>query len=134
MPHRIFICYRKADTGKDARQLRLALDSVYGAGSTFLDEASIQGGETWPERLREALGAADVILILIGPDWLLSPADKWGRRRLDQDDDWVRAEIESALANRKTKLVLPILLGIPLEDTARDVCEFITSLRSLKLL
>jgi pterin-4a-carbinolamine dehydratase len=49
-------------------------------------------------------------LVIIGPGWLRS-SDKWGRRRLDDPEDWVRREVCTALAavEQGTKVV-PVYL------------------------
>src|SRR5205823_7197101 len=57
-----------------------------------------------------------VLLAVMGPDWLES-RDPQGRRRLDQEDDWVRCEIAEAFNLGVT--VVSILLretSLPRED------------------
>jgi hypothetical protein len=54
-----------------------------------------------------AVGSCDVLIALIGDQWLAT-ADEAGGRRLDNSDDFVRLEIEAALA-RKVRVV-PILV------------------------
>jgi hypothetical protein len=53
------------------------------------------------------VGSCDVLLALIGPQWL-TITDKKGQRRLDDPGDYVRVEIEAALT-RKIR-VIPILV------------------------
>ena len=105
---KVFISYRREDTGRTAAALAsslrhaLALD----VDDVFLDRDGIHGGDRFPDRLREALGRATVVLVLIGKDWL-KVADNFGVRRLDKEDDWVRVEIAQALESGK--VVAPIL-------------------------
>ena len=73
-----------------------------------MDVGAISVGDVWPDRLRRALGEATVVVAVIGPSWLTA-ADRYGRRRLDQADDWVRAEITSALSVGMP--ILPVLVG-----------------------
>jgi hypothetical protein len=54
-----------------------------------------------------AVGSCDVLLALIGNDWL-TITDEDGRRRLDDPADFVRLEIEAALA--RNVRVIPILV------------------------
>jgi pterin-4a-carbinolamine dehydratase len=68
----------------------------------------ISPGAIWPDRIRRALDDATVMLSVIGPDWLKA-ADQYGRRRLDQPDDWVRNEIVHALSSSKT--IIPVLVA-----------------------
>jgi hypothetical protein len=48
------------------------------------------------------------MVVVIGPQWL-NATDAEGNRRLDQPDDWVRREIETAL--RREILILPLLVN-----------------------
>jgi pterin-4a-carbinolamine dehydratase len=73
-----------------------------------MDVGSITAGQVWPERIRRALGDASLMLSVIGPRWLTA-ADEFGRRRLDDPEDWVRVEILEALTTGKR--ILPVLVG-----------------------
>lgn len=48
------------------------------------------------ERIEEAYGSADALIVVIGRQWV-SATDATGRRRLDDPRDFVRLEIEQAL-------------------------------------
>jgi hypothetical protein len=48
-----------------------------------------------------------LLLVIVGKDWL-SSADNNGRRRIDNSDDWVRIEIETAL--QRDIPVVPMLV------------------------
>lgn len=88
--------------------------TVFGTPSVFLDTESMQVGEVFPDRIRAELAASRVVLVLIGGSWLTA-ADEYGRRRIDNPEDWVRKEIECALA-------IPNLTIIPLlVDGANDM-------------
>jgi hypothetical protein len=65
-------------------------------------------GADFERVLTEALAGCEVLLVLIGPQWLTC-ARTDGTRRLDVPEDWVRNEIVSAL--RRNILVVPVLLG-----------------------
>jgi hypothetical protein len=80
----------------------------YGGGQVFKDVDSIELGDDFVEVITRAVGACDVLLALIGEDWL-TITDAQGRRRLDDPHDFVRLEIEAALA--RNVLVIPILVG-----------------------
>jgi tetratricopeptide (TPR) repeat protein len=108
---RLFVNYRREDTNGIAAALASTLRHGLERGEVFLDRDGIQGGEPWPLRLREELQRSTVVLVLIGARWLTA-ANRFGVRRLDHEDDWVRVEIAEALAAGKT--VIPILLdGVP---------------------
>jgi len=53
------------------------------------------------------VSSCTVLLALVGTDWA-NLTDKQGRRRLDDPDDFVRLEIETAL--RRGIRVIPILI------------------------
>ncbi len=73
----------------------------------FKDVDNIEPGEDFVERITAAVGSCDVLLALIGPQWL-TITDENGQRRLDNPEDYVRLEIETALT-RKIR-VIPILV------------------------
>jgi len=82
------------------------LDSPF--NSVVIDTEAIRVGDNWPERLDEALAQADVLILVIGRSWLTIPG-KYGKRRLDHENDWVRNEIIHAL--RRKIPILPILIS-----------------------
>ena len=114
---RLFINYRNDDTGPVAAALRRELIKRLARGEVFLDYLSIEPGEPWPDRLRREVEQSTVVIALIGRHWLtLQGAD--GIRRLDDPEDWVRKELESALAGNK--VIIPVLVdgAVPLVKSA----------------
>jgi TIR domain len=107
-PGRIFISYRRGETAYPAGWLYDRLADHYGDDQVFKDVDSIELGDDFVEVITRAVGSCDVLLALIGEDWL-SITDAQGRRRLDDPHDFVRLEIEAALA--RNVLVIPILVG-----------------------
>jgi TIR domain len=106
-PGRIFISYRREETAYAAGWLFDRLADRFGGGQVFKDVDSIQLGDDFVEVITNAVGSCDVLLALIGEEWLTITDDQ-GRRRLDDPDDFVRLEIEAALT-RKVR-VIPILV------------------------
>jgi hypothetical protein len=106
-PGRIFISYRREETAYAAGWLYDRLADRFGGGQVFKDVDSIQLGDDFVEVISTAVGSCDVLLALIGDEWLtITDAD--GRRRLDDPDDFVRVEIEAALT--RNVRVIPILV------------------------
>lgn len=103
-----FINYRRNDVLLAAEALGAQLELLFRAKLTFLDTSSISLGTKWPSRIEGALNDASLLIALIGTDWLTS-RDEHGRRRLDLENDWVRNEIEFALANNIS--IIPVLIG-----------------------
>ncbi len=103
-----FINYRRSDSAQAAQGLFAQLRARFGPSSVFLDTGVILPGAKWPDRLKNMLSEADVILSVIGPRWLTA-ANKYGKRRLDDPDDWVRHEIAKALSVGKP--IIPLLVA-----------------------
>jgi glycerophosphoryl diester phosphodiesterase len=105
---RVFISYRRQDTAWPARQLYDVLVSELGADRIFKDVDNIEPGDDFVERIQSAVGSCEVLLALIGPQWL-TVTDANGGRRIDDPQDFVRIEVETAL-NRDDVRVIPILV------------------------
>ena len=104
---RIFISYRRQDSAYPAGWLYDRLAARFGPEQIFKDIDSIELGDDFVDTITNAVGSCDILLALIGQEWLdIAGAD--GMRRLDDPDDFVRLEIEAAL-ERKV-LLIPILV------------------------
>jgi hypothetical protein len=69
---RIFLSYRRTDTGGHAGRLYDALSARFGAEQVFMDVDTILIGVDFTEAVREAVAKCDVFLALIGKQWLSS--------------------------------------------------------------
>jgi hypothetical protein len=104
----IFISYRKDDSRAWAGRLADSIAHILGPGiPIFRDVEDIGAGVNWLQSIQTALNEADVFLVLIGPKWL-NASGLNGSRRLDDDTDIHRLEIEAALA--RNLLVVPVLM------------------------
>ena len=106
-PGRIFISYRREDTAYPAGWLFDRLSEHFNAGEVFKDVDSIELGDDFVKEITAAVGSCDVLLALIGEQWL-TITDRSGVRRLDDPGDFVRVEIEAALS--RNVRVIPILV------------------------
>jgi hypothetical protein len=122
---RIFISYRREETAYPAGWLYDRLADRFGGRQVFKDIDSIQLGDDFVEVITRAVGSCDVLLALIGQEWL-TITDEQGRRRLDSPDDFVRLEIEAALA-RKVR-VIPILVDGARMPRADELPDSLTTL------
>jgi hypothetical protein len=104
---RIFISYRRDETAYPAGWLFDRLAQHFGATQIFKDVDSIELGDDFVQVISRAVGSCDVLLALIGDQWL-TVTDSHGRRRLDDPDDFVRLEIEAAL--KRNVRIIPILV------------------------
>lgn len=118
---RVFISYRRTDTRAVASRLRDALRVHFGDELVFRDVESIDGGEPFPDVLHGELVRTSVVLALIGPDWLTAK-DPSGRTRLELDDDWVRIELSTTLADGEVT-VIPVFIDETPVPGAEQIVE-----------
>lgn len=104
----IFISYRRADSHETTTRLASALESRFGGDMVFRDEDAIEAGTDFSRAILDAVRAASAVLVVIGPEWLEARSDA-GKRRLEQPDDFVRLELETAFAWAAP--VVPVLVG-----------------------
>src|SRR5947208_675738 len=90
-----------------------------GRENVFRDLDSIESGDDFLTRIRAALDEADLLLVVIGPEWL-DAATPTGKRRLDDPDDWVRLELLEAL-DREDVRVIPLLVAGASMPKERDL-------------
>lgn len=104
---RIFLSYRREDSRGYTGWLSDRLRQHFGAENLFRDVETIGLGVDFVEEIEKAVGSCDALLAVIGQQWL-NIKDDDGCRRIDDPDDFVRLEIETALG-RKIR-VIPILV------------------------
>ncbi len=121
----IFISYRRSGAKQTAYRLKDKLKEAFGDDKVFLDLEDIRGGARFAEVIKETIAKASVVLVVIGPKWLDIGAAE-GRRRLDEQDDWVRQEVEAALQSDAE--VIPVLVD---GATEIDVGRLPQSIREL---
>jgi len=103
---KIFVCYRREDSAGHAGRLYDRLNLRF-PGRVFMDVAGIGLGTRWAEVIEATLASCEVVLLLIGRRWLDRDAD--GRRRIDDPDDPLRAEMRTAL--KLQRKIVPVLVG-----------------------
>ena len=116
MPQKIFISYRRQDSGANALGIGQYLEHEFGRKNVFID-VDMRAGSKFPAVLEQRLAECKVMLVLIGPEWL-NARDEQGQRRLDDPNDWVRLEIAHALKRDIT--VIPVRVNgaeLPLKAT-----------------
>lgn len=116
---RIFISYRRADSRKDAARLYDRLVEAFGKDNVFKDVDSIPPGSDFRGVLAEAVAQCEVVLAVIGPQWL-TITDERGSRRLDNAGDFVRIELETGLC-RDSCLTIPVLVDNAAMPRADDL-------------
>ncbi len=120
----IILSYRRDDTGSIAGRIFDRLVGHYGPDQVFMDIDSIPFGLDFREHIQDTLKRCDVLLAIVGKNW--AAADASGALRINEENDWVRIEVEAALA--KNIPVIPVLIDNALLPAAASLPE---SLRNL---
>ncbi len=108
---KIFISYRRQDLKAIAGRIFDRLEAKFGGDAVFMDIETIPPGVDFHEWLNESVAKASVVLALIGRGWV-DARDEHGLKRLENPNDFVRIEIEAALACKIP--VIPLLIdGAP---------------------
>ena len=121
----IFISYRRDDASDVTGRIADVLRSKFGENLVFKDVDSIPLGSDFRRVISDAVGRCDVLLAVIGDDWLHA-ADEAGARRIDDPNDFVHIEIRAALD--RDVPVIPVLVEGVRMARDRDLPE---SLRAL---
>ena len=94
---KVFICYRRKSSQYLAKLLHDDLKARNSKIDVFLDTQSIKAGQDFPDRLKQQIENADVVIALIGRGWA---------KGLSNKDDWVRTELKLATTFEKT--IIPV--------------------------
>ena len=104
---KIFISYRREDSADVTGRIGDRLRDHFGGENIFTDVDDIPLGVDFRAHLDEAVSQCDVLLAVIGRDWL-TVKNSDDKLRLDDPADFVRVEIESAL--QRDIPVIPLLV------------------------
>ena len=121
----IFLSYRREDSQAWTDRIADELKERFGKKAVFQDVEAIPPGDDYREHLQTQLQHCLVFLVVIGPDWV-TVKDEHGHRRLDQDRDCVRYEIELALLRKTT--VIPLLVDGAVMPTKKELPDSIEAL------
>ena len=113
----VFLSYRRQDSAGHAGRIYDGLVTSLGTDAVFMDLYAIPHGDDFRDAIRGALAACDVVIAVMGESWVTA-TDRHGRRRLDDEDDFVRIELELAL--ELGIKVIPVLVqgaAMPEEST-----------------
>jgi len=104
LKRRVFLSYRRLDTGDLARRIANQLERAFPQTEVFLDVHDLTPGGAWRRELEAAISGCSHVLGLIGRAWV--GPDPLGERRIDNPVDTVRLEIETTLQAEKRFLPL----------------------------
>jgi hypothetical protein len=126
MPNKVFISYRREDSQYQAGRIYEAFVRALPPDTVFMDVDSMAPGDDFVEALEGWVQQCDVLLALIGPNWLKSIDPRTNLRRLDNLEDFVRIEVRGALARKIP--VVPVLLDAAKMPTADELPDDIKAL------
>ncbi len=103
----VFISYRREETAAYAGRIRDRLVQEFGQDQIFMDIDTIELGVDFTKVIDEAVAEVDVLLCIIGRNWL-TIKDGNGKPRIDDPTDFVHLEIANAI--KRDIRVIPILV------------------------
>ncbi len=98
-PTRVFVCYRRRDSGYATGHLGEILRSMLGSPNVFQDTASIPPGVSFPKAIDMEMRRCSIVLAVIGRAWLSG---------IELQTDHVRVELEAAIRLRLR--IIPVLV------------------------
>jgi hypothetical protein len=129
----IFISYRREDAAPWAGRIYERLAHDFRRDLLFMDVDNIAPGADFVRALEGKIGTSDVMLAIIGKDWI-GATNANGQRRLDDPHDFVRIELESAL--RRNIRVIPVLVdgaGMPSPEELPDHLQPLVRRQAIEL-
>jgi len=129
----IFISYRHDDALVEAEALYTSLRRSIPSASVFLYLDLLPRGQDFSSTIQKRIVESESVIVVIGPNWLAA-TDMAGHRRLEDQADFVRREIEWALRMRKR--VVPVLVRgaeMPRADALPASLEPLTRINALVL-
>jgi hypothetical protein len=129
----IFISYRRGDSAGFAGRIYDRVASRLTRKRVFFDVDNIDLGADFVRVISDRVAACGALVAIIGRDWL-SSTDQQGRRRLDDPDDFVRVEIETAL--QREIPVIPVLVDgavMPRKENLPDVLKPLARRQGLEI-
>jgi hypothetical protein len=121
----IFINYRREDSEGVTGRLYDTLRSHFSQKKLYMDIENIEPGMDFVEAIENALAQCDVLLVVIGKQWV-NIRDDAGRRRLDNLNDYVRLEIEIAL--KQNMRIIPVLVEGATMPNAQEIPDELANL------
>lgn len=127
---RVFISYRRADSATFSGRIYDHLTQALGRREVFKDVDDIPPGVDFPSYIGQTLSHSDVLLAIIGPQWLAAAPGE--APRLLDPADFVRVEIASGL--RLGLTVIPLLVDGATMPAAEALPEELRPLTRLNAL
>ncbi len=124
MNTKIFISYRRQDTSGYALAIhREIMEKVPSADAT-IDASFLKPGARWRDEIRKRASSCDIALVIVGRDWLVG---RDGERKIDDESDPVRAELELFLSRPEAEII-PIFVDGAKMPSARELPDAVREL------
>jgi TIR domain len=107
------------------------LSTHYGGESIFRDIDNIQPAANFRKVIGQTLRRSELVLVVIGPRWR-GPFD--GKHRIEDSNDWVRMEVETAL--HLDIPIIPVLIegaGMPKPEEVPDSLKEFTMIQAIRV-
>jgi TIR domain len=105
---KVFICYRREETAAHAGRLYDAMVNRFGEANVFMD-VDMAPGVDFVERITEVVSGCLALIVVMGPGWATA-SDEQGGRRIEDEADFVRLEVETGLSHADVTPI-PVLVG-----------------------
>ncbi|HEY1594989.1 MAG TPA: TIR domain-containing protein [Thermoleophilaceae bacterium] len=130
---KLFISYRREDTSGHAGRLYDAIVERFGDDQVFMD-VELEPGIDFVDGITESVGSCDALLLIIGPRWATVSKDGT-KPRLSDPADYVRLEVETALARSDLRLIPVLVAGarMPGADELPDSLQPLRRLNAIEL-
>ena len=128
----VFISYRRDDTAGEAGHLADDLGERFGRSRVFIDVDSIPLATNFEDRIHAALDSCQVVIVLIGDEWLTARLPT-GERRIDDEGDYLRQEVAASL-QREDVAVIPVLVDDATMPRPEDLPSEIAELARINAL
>jgi hypothetical protein len=124
----VFVSYRREETAGYAGRLHERLSEFFDEDYIVMD-LPIPPREDFVVQIEQGVGSCDVLLVVIGRNWV-TVTDANGERRLEDPQDFTRLEVEAAL--RREVRVIPVLVGGAKPPNGTDLPEALARLTRLQ--
>jgi hypothetical protein len=130
-PEKIFLSYRQTENASMIDFIYKSLANSFTASLIFRDQESTPFGINFKTYLNDMIKKCKVVLVIIGPQWLLHK-DSSGRRFIDNPNDFIRVAVQSALENKIP--IIPVFIDgavMPEVDELPEELRLLPFMRSL---
>lgn len=124
---KIFICYRRVDEPYAATLIDQVLVPRFGSDMVFRASRSIRVGDDFEEKIFEAIRAASVLLVVIGPHWLDARGEEAAKAITQIAEILISSMIKSgeSMARGNSGMIVPDKSQVPTGVSAYDAGDFV---------